>query len=111
MADDDGRPWPSLMAAWQIDDSYGAATETLTLNARADAPVAVGPEEVVVRVRASSVNPIDALMAGESGGSGGPCPRSSATVVVGKKTGNNANAVVSRAMGPDPAERVNFTRL
>lgn len=61
---DDRRSWPSRMAAWQID-SYGAI-ENLTLNSEVELPDAVGSEEVVVRVRASSVNPIDALMAGKS---------------------------------------------
>lgn len=60
----DGRPWPPRMAAWQLTESYGTF-EDLTLNAGVDSPASVGPKELLVRVKASSVNPIDVLMAGE----------------------------------------------
>lgn len=63
--DSDGTPGSSgTMAAWQLG-SYGTF-EDLTLNDRAGSPAAVGPGEVLVRIRASSVNPIDVLMAGKS---------------------------------------------
>lgn len=51
------------MVAWQVD-SYGPFEDTAKLNSEVGSP-AVGPKDVLVRVRASSVNPIDVLMAGE----------------------------------------------
>lgn len=60
---ENGQNRPELMTAWQMN-SYGTY-EDLTLNAGARSP-AIGPKEVLVRVKASSVNPIDVLMAGKS---------------------------------------------
>ncbi|XP_025407138.1 reticulon-4-interacting protein 1 homolog, mitochondrial [Sipha flava] len=51
------------MVAWQVD-SYGPFENSAKLNADVGSPAAtVGPKDVLVRVRASSVNPIDVLMA------------------------------------------------
>lgn len=62
---DDGQPGPSRMMAWQIN-SYSSFEESAKLNTEASSPAAaVGPKEVLVRVKATSVNPIDVLMAGE----------------------------------------------
>lgn len=57
------RSWSPRMVAWQID-SYGTF-ENLTLNDQVQTPATVGPNEVLVRVKASSVNPIDDLMIGK----------------------------------------------
>lgn len=61
---DGGRPWPDRMTAWQID-TYAPFEDSAALNDKAESPVSLGPKDVLVRVRASSVNPIDVLMAGE----------------------------------------------
>lgn len=63
-AADGGRTWPDHMTAWQID-SYASFEDSAVLNEKAELPVSLGPKEVLVRVRASSVNPIDVLMAGK----------------------------------------------
>lgn len=54
----------SKMVAWHMN-AYGTY-EDLKSDDRVLAPAAVGPKEVLVRVKASSVNPIDVLMAGMS---------------------------------------------
>lgn len=59
----DGRSRPTQMAAWQID-SYGTF-EKLMLNNDVKLPGPVGAGEVLVHVKASSVNPIDVMMAGK----------------------------------------------
>ncbi|XP_001948957.1 reticulon-4-interacting protein 1 homolog, mitochondrial [Acyrthosiphon pisum] len=61
-AADGGRPWPERMTAWQID-TYAPFEDSATLNDKAESPASLGPKDVLVRVRASSVNPIDVLMA------------------------------------------------
>lgn len=55
--------WSSKMIAWQAH-SYGAVDD-LVLTSNARSPVIEGSRDVVVRVKASSVNPLDVLMAGE----------------------------------------------
>lgn len=62
---DDGRPRSGRMIAWQLTDSYGTL-EDLSLNDGAESPTADRPGQLLVRVLASSVNPIDVLMAGKS---------------------------------------------
>lgn len=57
------RSWSPQMVAWQID-SYGTF-ENLTLNDQVPTPDTIEPNEVLVRVRASSINPIDVLMIGK----------------------------------------------
>lgn len=57
-----GRPWPEQMTAWQIN-TYAPFEDSATLNDKAESPASLGPKDVLVRVRASSVNPIDVLMA------------------------------------------------
>ncbi|XP_050442958.1 reticulon-4-interacting protein 1 homolog, mitochondrial-like isoform X2 [Adelges cooleyi] len=52
--------WSPKMLAWQVH-SYGTLDDlVLTNNARS--PVVIGPKDVLVRVKASSVNPLDVLM-------------------------------------------------
>ncbi|XP_060849742.1 reticulon-4-interacting protein 1 homolog, mitochondrial-like [Rhopalosiphum padi] len=57
-----GRMWPDRMTAWQID-TYAAFEDSAVINDKAELPASLGPKEVLVRVKASSVNPIDVLMA------------------------------------------------
>jgi reticulon-4-interacting protein 1, mitochondrial len=59
-----GRTWPDRMTAWQID-TYAAFEDSAVINDKAELPASLGPKEVLVRVKASSVNPIDVLMAGK----------------------------------------------
>ncbi|VVC30914.1 Hypothetical protein CINCED_3A018034 [Cinara cedri] len=54
-------PEAPRMVAWQMD-AYGTY-EDLKANDQVPAPTEVGPKEVLVRIKASSVNPIDVLMA------------------------------------------------
>jgi len=63
-AADVARPWPDRMTAWQID-TYAPFGDSATLNDKAESPASLGPKDVLVRVKASSVNPIDVLMAGK----------------------------------------------
>lgn len=53
--------WSPKMIAWQAH-SYGTIDD-LMLTSNARSPLVVGPRELLVRVKASSVNPLDALMA------------------------------------------------
>lgn len=55
--------WSSKMVAWQVH-SYGTLDD-LVLTSNARSPVVIGPKEVLVRVTASSVNPLDVLMTGK----------------------------------------------
>jgi len=50
------------MTAWQID-RYAPFEDSAVINDKAELPGSLGPKEVLVRVKASSVNPIDVLMA------------------------------------------------
>merc|ERR1719481_1651049 len=52
---------PRLQAAWQLIEREGGPTG-LTLNTRARLPVLRSPTQVLVRVRAASVNPLDVMM-------------------------------------------------
>ncbi|XP_015380427.1 PREDICTED: reticulon-4-interacting protein 1 homolog, mitochondrial-like [Diuraphis noxia] len=61
-AADGGRSWPDRMTAWQID-TYAPFGDSAKLNDKAESPASLGPKDVLVRVKASSVNPIDVLMA------------------------------------------------
>jgi len=51
------------MIAWQAH-SYGTVDD-LVLTSNARSPTMLAANEVLVRVKASSVNPLDVLMAGE----------------------------------------------
>lgn len=54
--------WSPKMIAWQAH-SYGTIDDlVLTNNARS--PAMVGPKDVLVHIKASSVNPLDVLMTG-----------------------------------------------
>lgn len=55
--------WSPKMIAWQAH-SYGTIDD-LVLTSNARSPLVVGPRELLVRIKASSVNPLDALMAGK----------------------------------------------
>lgn len=55
--------WSPKMIAWQAH-SY-STIDDLVLTSNARSPVVVGPRELLVRVKASSVNPLDTLMAGK----------------------------------------------
>lgn len=55
--------WSSKMIAWQVH-SY-STVDDLVLTSNARSPTMVAAHEVLVRVKASSVNPLDVLMAGE----------------------------------------------
>lgn len=55
--------WSSKMIAWQAH-SY-STIDDLVLTSNARSPTMVAAHEVLVRVKASSVNPLDVLMAGE----------------------------------------------
>lgn len=54
--------WSSKMIAWQVH-SYGTIDD-LVLTSNSRSPVMVGTKDILVRVKASSVNPLDVLMAG-----------------------------------------------
>jgi hypothetical protein len=53
--------WSPKMIAWQAH-SY-STIDDLVLTSNARSPLVVGPRELLVRVKASSVNPLDVLMA------------------------------------------------
>lgn len=55
--------WASKMIAWQAH-SY-STIDDLVLTSNARSPVMVKPKEVLVRIKASSVNPLDIMMAGK----------------------------------------------
>lgn len=55
--------WSSKMIAWQVH-SY-STIDDLVLTSNARSPVMVRPKEVLVRIKASSVNPLDILMTGK----------------------------------------------
>jgi len=55
--------WSSKMIAWQAH-SY-STVDDLVLTSNARSPTMVAANEVLVRVKASSVNALDVLMAGE----------------------------------------------
>lgn len=55
--------WSAKMIAWQAH-SY-STIDDLVLTSNARSPTMVEAHEVLVRVKASSVNPLDVLMAGE----------------------------------------------
>lgn len=55
--------WSSKMIAWQAH-SY-STVDDLVLTSNARSPTMVEANEVLVRVKASSVNPLDVLMAGK----------------------------------------------
>jgi len=55
--------WSSKMIAWQAH-SY-STVDDLVLTSNARSPTMVEAHEVLVHVKASSVNPLDVLMAGE----------------------------------------------
>lgn len=54
--------WSPKMIAWQLH-SYGNLDDLL-LTSNARSPVLAGAKDVIVRVRASSVNPLDVMMTG-----------------------------------------------
>jgi len=55
--------WSSKMIAWQVH-SY-STIDDLVLTSNARSPTMVEAHEVLVRVKASSVNPLDVLMTGK----------------------------------------------
>lgn len=72
--------WSSKMIAWQAH-AYGSVDE-LVLTSNARSPAVMGSRDVLVRVKASSVNPLDVLMAGEIGERARPRHRRDPTVYV-----------------------------
>jgi len=56
-------PLPSTMSAWQLHE-YGGINQ-LKLSSTVPMPVICRPHDVLVRVHAASVNPVDVLMAGK----------------------------------------------
>jgi len=55
-------PLPSTMSAWQLHE-YGDISQ-LKLSGLVHMPVICRPHEVLVRVHAASVNPVDVMMVG-----------------------------------------------
>jgi len=56
-------PLPSTMSAWQLHE-YGSINQ-LKLSESVPLPVICRPRDVLVRVHAASVNPVDVMMVGK----------------------------------------------
>jgi len=56
-------PLPSTMSAWQLH-AYGDINQLKVSNS-VPLPIVCRPHDVLVRVHAASVNPVDVMMVGE----------------------------------------------